>query len=74
MKKLDANDLKVSITPKMIQLPHRDKNTFYSGAEIKLDDIDVSNIVSGYEIHKDVGEIGELILKIPLLNEPLIKA
>lgn len=72
MKKLNGLDLKVSITPKMIPQPQIDKNSIYSGAEIKLDDIDVSGIVSGYEIHKNVGEIAELILKIPLVNEPTI--
>ena len=48
------------------------KNEFYSGARIKLNEIDLTNIVSEYEIRKELGELAYLVLKIPLFNEPTI--
>lgn len=69
---LNAKNLKVSITPEMISTMHEDKNEFYSGARIKLNEIDLTNIVSEYEIRKELGELAYLVLKIPLFNEPTI--
>ena len=69
---LNAKNLKVSITPEMIPTMHEDKNEFYSGARIKLNEIDLTNIVSEYEIRKELGELVYLVLKIPLFNEPTI--
>lgn len=56
----------------MIPTMHEDKNEFYSGARIKLNEIDLTNIVSEYEIRKELGELAYLVLKIPLFNEPTI--
>ena len=69
---LNAKNLKVSITPEMIPTMHEDKNELYSGARIKLNEIDLTNIVSEYEIRKELGELAYLVLKIPLFNEPTI--
>lgn len=69
---LNAKNLKVSITPEMIHTMHEDKNEFYSGARIKLNEMDLTNIVSEYEIRKELGELAYLVLKIPLFNEPTI--
>ena len=69
---LNAKNLKVSITPEMIPTMNEDKNEFYSGARIKLNEIDLTNIVSEYEIRKELGELAYLVLKIPLFNEPTI--
>ena len=69
---LNAKNLKVSITPEMIPTMHEDKNECYSGARIKLNEIDLTNIVSEYEIRKELGELAYLVLKIPLFNEPTI--
>ena len=69
---LNAKNLKVSITPEMIPTMHEDKNEFHSGARIKLNEIDLTNIVSEYEIRKELGELAYLVLKIPLFNEPTI--
>ena len=69
---LNAKNLKVSITPEMIPTMHEDKNEFYSGARIKLNEIDLTNIVSEYEIRKELGELAYLVLTIPLFNEPTI--
>ena len=69
---LNAKNLKVSITPEMIPTMHEDKNEFYSGARIKLNEIDLTNCVSEYEISKELGELAYLVLKIPLFNEPTI--
>ena len=35
-------------------------------------EIDLTNIVSEYEIRKELGELAYLVLKIPLFNEPTI--
>ena len=67
---LNAKNLKVSITPEMIPTMHEDKNEFYSGARIKLNEIDLTNIE--YEIRKELGELAYLVLKIHLFNEPTI--
>ena len=56
----------------MIPTMHEDKNEFYSGARIKLNEMDLTNIVSEYEIRKELGELAYLVLKIPLFNEPTI--